>query len=288
MYIYIYIVSFLYIMAGALIAFLYVLRGGQYSKGILIGWILYIISVLFFTLIFPPIVSYISKDYLDFFPEAYELPVTIALGWLPPLIVVIIAGLLHKAIIHFRPQSFSFGAHKKIIQSKLYLIIGLFCFLLTVIMFASLLIKTGKSVKNGRDFLLYKTDHKVLLDSCRELSVKINKGKLKPNIYDISVIHNQKSNLFPQLIIDLNPRLVDVHNNGIIDIIMSITKTYGVIAFPENLERNKESEGILKKYNDPSWTIELIDGLRYYDEDFEKNPEHKKEVEELLKKNKQP
>ena len=58
---------------------------------------------------------------------------------------------------------------------------------------------------------------------------------------------------------------------------------YGVRTFPEDYEGSLAK---LYKAGDEVWGIELIDGLWYYDEDFLKHPEHKKEVEELLKKRK--
>ena len=43
---------------------------------------------------------------------------------------------------------------------------------------------------------------------------------------------------------------------------------------------------VISSDGDKVWGIELIDGMWYYDENFRKHPEHKKEVEELLKKRK--
>ncbi len=80
---------------------------------------------------------------------------------------------------------------------------------------------------------------------------------------------------------DLLPLHVDVKKNGLVDIVMSPVVMYGVFAYPENYEDTLTNSF---KYGDRLWGIELIDGLWYYDEDFQKHPEHMKEVEGLLKK----
>jgi hypothetical protein len=134
-----------------------------------------------------------------------------------------------------------------------------------------------------RPLLLYETDHRVLLEACREISRQVAAGKLEPGSYQIHGDPDPDTRQFPQLILDLDPLHVYVDKDGQVDVIMSPVVMYGVYAFPEHYEG---SIGELKKYSDQVWGIELIDGLRYYDEDFQKHPEHKKEVEELLKKRK--
>jgi len=134
-----------------------------------------------------------------------------------------------------------------------------------------------------RPVLLYETDHRALLKACRELSKQVAAGKLKPGMYGLNPPRDPETRQFPQLILDLVPLRVDVEKDGQVDIIMSPVVMYGVSAFPEDFEG---SVGELYKYGDEVWGIELIDGLWYYDEDFQKHPDRKKEVEELLKKRK--
>jgi len=129
-----------------------------------------------------------------------------------------------------------------------------------------------------RPTLLYETDHRALLKACKEISKLVAAGRLEPGEYQIQGNPDPESKQFAQVILDLDPLRVDVEPDGQVDIIMSPVVMYGVSAFPEDYERSRSGEG----------GIELIDGLWYYDEDFLRHPEHKKEVEELLKKRKRP
>ncbi len=141
-----------------------------------------------------------------------------------------------------------------------------------------------KSREARRPLLLYETDHRELLEACRELSRQVATGQLEPGSYQINRINpDPESRQFPQLILDLLPMHVDVKKNGLVYLVMSPVVMYGVVAYPENYEGTPTNPF---KYSGRSWGIELIDGLWYYDEDFQKHPEHMKDVEELLKKRK--
>jgi hypothetical protein len=296
MHIYIYIMSFLYIMVGALIAFLYTLRGGKIYKAIPMGWGLCILGSFFAALIFPLMVDVLNGHYTRFFPEGNGIPLVVVFGWFHISVVVAVAGVIRQIIIHFRPQSQFFGATPVRKKTRLYLYIGSFYLLLAIVMFVSLTIGSVCKWRNGRTYLLYKTDHKALLETCRELSHQVSIGTLEPTLYEIDRGFGEPleaAKKFPRIITGLNPKCIYIYPNGIINITISIDirnhifyREYGIIEFPENFERNEESEGTFIKYSDPSWTIELINGLRYYDEDFEKHPEHKKEIEDLLNKRK--
>jgi hypothetical protein len=133
------------------------------------------------------------------------------------------------------------------------------------------------SMEARRPVLLYQTDHRALLEACRELSRQVAAGKLQPGEYRVHAHHpDSETRQFPQLILDLDPLRVDIEKNGVVNLMMSPVVLYGVYALPEN-------------YEDPPaelypWGEELIDGLWYYDEGFRNHPERQKEVEELLKK----
>ncbi len=140
-----------------------------------------------------------------------------------------------------------------------------------------------KSMKARRLVLLYETDHRELLEACRNLSMQVATGRLEPGSYRIHSDPDPESKQFPQLILSLDPLNVEVAKDGKVALIMSPMVMYGVRAHPENYEDTLTNPF---KYRDTVWGIELIDGLWYFDEDFQKHPEHMKEVEESLKKRK--
>jgi hypothetical protein len=271
MHIYIYIVSFLYIMVGALIAFLYTLRGGKFYKAIPLGWGLCILGSSFASLFFPSISNSFNDYYFRYFPEPIIMPPLVIFGWFPITIVVIIATILKVIIKYNWPQLQFWEVPPKRGKARLYLYIGLFYVFTGLVM--SLLLTSNKI--SDRALLLYKTDHKALLAACREIVDQKSKGGLDPN----KPIFEQ----YPQIITCLDPKRIGIDQDGFVDITMSLNLRYGVIAYPK-VYKGTVGE---KMYSDKSWRIELIDGLWYYDEDFKTRPEHKKEIEELLKKNKQ-
>jgi len=145
------------------------------------------------------------------------------------------------------------------------------------------IIRDLKRMEASRPVLLYETDHRALLEACRELSRQVAAGRLEPGEYRVHGDPDPETRQFPQLILDLHPQEVIVEKEGQIDLIMSPMVMYGVCAFPEDYEGSLAE---LYKERYKVWAIELIEGLWYYDEDFQKHPEHKKKVEELLKKRK--
>ena len=149
--------------------------------------------------------------------------------------------------------------------------------------FAIWAIRDLNRMEARRPVLLYETDHRALLEACRELSRQVATGRLEPGSYQIHGNPDIETRQFPQLILDLTPVRVEIDEDGDVDLMMSPGVFYGVRAFPEDYEVSLDE---LYKYGDDVWGIELIDGLWYYDEDFQKHPEHKKVVEELLKKRK--
>ena len=135
-------------------------------------------------------------------------------------------------------------------------------------------------MQSNRAVLLYETDHRALLEACRELSRQVARGQLEPGIYGLD---QRNTRQFPQLILDLAPIRVDIEKDGQVNILMSPGVIYGVCAFPEEY---KGSISELFTFRNQVWAIELIHGLWYYDQRFQKNPEHMNEVQELLNKSK--
>jgi hypothetical protein len=101
----IYVGSNLIVIAGLIIAFLYVLRSGKIFKGILIGYGLSIICISLASVVLPGIVAIYDKEYCQYFPEAIAVPAIIFTGWLPVSIVVIIALIIRHIAKRFWPCS---------------------------------------------------------------------------------------------------------------------------------------------------------------------------------------
>jgi hypothetical protein len=135
---------------------------------------------------------------------------------------------------------------------------------------------------NRRSMLLYHTNHQLLLEDCRELSQQMTTGKLEVGLYSIhSLIVKQDPQIkqFPQSILELDPVALSVEKDGEVSIAMWPIDMYGVEAFPEDYKGSINEDNL-------KWKIKLLDGLWYYDEDFITHPEHKKDVEKLLKERK--
>ena len=57
--------------------------------------------------------------------------------------------------------------------------------------------------RTARVKLLYETDHKALLQACRELSQRATSGELKPNMYGVRTARDREVSTFPRVILDL-------------------------------------------------------------------------------------
>ena len=135
-------------------------------------------------------------------------------------------------------------------------------------------------VKKGKQRevrLLCETDHQTLLEACRELSRRITTGDLKPQQYNIRLNPHPEASRFPQPILDLEPTYVIINPDGRMMIeLHGGFLHYGVWAYPEDYKE----PGINFKYGDKK----LLDGLWYYNEDYEGNPKHQKKIEALIQK----
>lgn len=105
MQIFIHMASLLCGSAGLIIALWYVLRSGKIIKGVFIGWGLSIVCVFLVVVVFPAVLTIFNEQYTSFFPDAIGLPLIMLTGWLPALIVAILAGLTRYGFKHFRPDS---------------------------------------------------------------------------------------------------------------------------------------------------------------------------------------
>lgn len=127
--------------------------------------------------------------------------------------------------------------------------------------------------------LLCETDYQTLLRACRELSRRVTTGDLKPQQYNIRRDPHPEASRFPQPILDLEPTYVIINPDGRMMIeLHGGFLHYGVIAYPEDYKE----PGINSKYGDKK----LIDGLWYYNEDYEESPKYQKKIDKLIQKGK--
>jgi len=136
--------------------------------------------------------------------------------------------------------------------------------------------------KRMRVRLLCEMDHQVLLEACRELSGRAQRGDLKPGTYWLRGSQRLPAvSRFPQPILDLEPSYVyiDENNSGRVMLEMHGGFVYfGVQAYTEDYE--KPHVGF--EYGDR----ELIPGLWYYDDGYHDDPEYDKKIEALIQKGK--
>ncbi|NQT01023.1 MAG: hypothetical protein HQ580_03275 [Planctomycetes bacterium] len=127
--------------------------------------------------------------------------------------------------------------------------------------------------------LLCETDYQTLLRACRELSRRVTTGDLIPNHYRVRQDPHPEASSFPQPILDLKPTyvMIDSKRKVMIELHGGFLH-YGVMAYPEDYKE----PGINSKYGDKK----LIDGLWYYNEDYEESPKLQKKIDKLIQKGK--
>jgi hypothetical protein len=126
--------------------------------------------------------------------------------------------------------------------------------------------------------LLIKTDHQALLQACRKLSKQVAEGDLLPGRYGVRAGRHPKASQFPRTILNLAPIAVSIENDGRVFLEMYSGLEGGrlyAVAFPENYTL---------PYSFTEDHVKIIDGLWYYDDGLTGNPEHQKEIEELIQK----
>lgn len=126
--------------------------------------------------------------------------------------------------------------------------------------------------ERGREHLFYQTDYTELLAACRELSMRVVEGSLEPKRYQVFFFDDDpdpNTLTFPQVILDLEPSLVRVDVDGVVDIeLMPGPEYFGVCAYPEN------------QYG---WgDVKLIDRLWYYDSGYATAPKYRKRIDRMI------
>ncbi len=142
----------------------------------------------------------------------------------------------------------------------------------------SFLIMAGRA-NRMRVRLLCKTDYQALLEACRKV---LREGDIKagPRYRVRDAQGRLEVSLLPQLILDLEPSYVLIDDtDGYLTLEMAGGMDhFGVRAYPEDFRKPVPSY----VYGDK----ELIEGLWYYDIDYEGNPKYQKWIEALLRKRK--
>lgn len=135
-------------------------------------------------------------------------------------------------------------------------------------------------VQRKRVRLLCETDHKALLEACRELSKQKAAGKLKRQLYRILSGPDPEVVLFPKAIRKLRPNTIFIGYDGWVKLeMMGGLESFGVKAYPEDYEKPPSAATLGDK--------KLIDGLWYYDEDYTRgNLEYQKRIDALIEKGK--
>jgi len=172
-------------------------------------------------------------------------------------------------------------------KKMLLIIVAIILVIAPIVYFAwhfwdmALFIRTmSREVKQEKIHLLCKTDHQALLDACRELSIRVARGDLRPGQYNVR--HNSHPDVsgFPKPIIDLGPKCVTLGDYGVVRLeMMGGFDHFGVSLYPDNY---KKPPFVGFKLGDK----ELIPGLWYYDDGYEGNPRYQKKIDALIQKGK--
>jgi hypothetical protein len=138
-------------------------------------------------------------------------------------------------------------------------------------------IQERKELRQLKLRLLCETDYQTLLDACRELSKRANKGDLEYGRYNIRIHPDPEASQFPQLILKLTPNYVFINKDGrvIVEMLGGLIH-FGVYAYPENYKY----EGPINSFGDK----ELIHGLWYYDDGYQETPDYGKKIDAFIEK----
>jgi hypothetical protein len=141
-------------------------------------------------------------------------------------------------------------------------------------------LREGKKTKERHTHLLCDTDYQVLLEGCRELSRMVTTGELKKCEYMVRNNPEAETLGFPRVILDLEPTYVHIDSEGrVIVELGGGLHHFGVYGYPVDYKKPLTNF----KYGNRK----LVDGLWYYEDDYEGNPQLQKKIETLIQKGKQ-
>jgi len=124
--------------------------------------------------------------------------------------------------------------------------------------------------------LLCETDHRALLDACRELSAQVADGRLEADTYRVRFRPHSEASQFPEPILALRPYSVALSESGRVRIEMTGKWwSLGVNAYPEGEEKRFPES----RFGDHR----LLEGLWYYDDQYLHDPDYDRQIDALLK-----
>lgn len=135
-----------------------------------------------------------------------------------------------------------------------------------IVVFSVTLLLRYKEIRDQKIVLLYKTNHNVLLNACRQLYKEGYRGE-----YDLHTLNSECKNI-PKVLLALKPEGIFINESMVSIGVIGGIGGFGVHAYPEGCDKpyTPYETGLIK----------LIDGLCYYDSHYREG--HKQEFEQYL------
>ena len=156
------------------------------------------------------------------------------------------------------------------------LFVGLLCILMAVFVYYLLpAMRVERAASKRQVRLLVETDYGVLLEACRELMARVDKGELEPRKYFVRPNPDSEVTFFPKAILDLEPITVSIHSErGPVQLVLGGGfHIFGVTALPSGVPAEGEAGD-----------IRLIPGLWYFDTEYDEYPKARRRIQRLVQK----
>ncbi len=137
--------------------------------------------------------------------------------------------------------------------------------------------REAKASRERLVHLLCETDYEALLTACRDLSNRVAEGRLQPGTYGVRRGRAHEVSHFPEAILAIQPAFVRIMNDGRVFVEMFGLPSYGAVAYPEGYELGTHHAG----------DVELVPGLWYYDEDYDRYTDRQRDIDALVERGRQ-
>lgn len=154
--------------------------------------------------------------------------------------------------------------------------VGLLCILVGVLMYYLLHeVRLMRAASTRQVRLLVDTDYGTLLEACRELMIRVDRGELEPRKYFVRPNPDSEVASFPRVILDLEPVTVSIFSQrGPVQLVLGGGfHMFGVTALPSAVSTEGEAGD-----------IRLIPGLWYFDTEYDKYPKARRRIQRLVEK----